>query len=562
TDGHTLKYVMQTDDLGDSDVIVTGISFAPDGRVFQTVAPADGGGDFYPHDVVYKPDGSGLIVLVGRLDNTAELWELDLDGNKIGSSHAIDLDEGYNGEPMKVDIACDAKTVYYTDQGRTIFTYDLETHTQLDPFVQLPTDSPYVYGGFKLLPDGDLVVAMTGSGDGPLNAVCLDADPTLFWTDEVNPADGTYRVYQRSLADGSAVQAVEAALTPAGLNGQILSLGCWGRPCDEPPNVDQAAVWYRSDSLLTCADCELVPVSLAADLTLDNSTGWVLHSRAGGATPQPLPVCRDAEDHDCSPTDDPYDALINSQGLPDAAAYLELHHAAQSRLFDTLPSIYQPSLTTGPFPPIIAALNNPSVFDATAGWTVFVAVRFDEGAVGGTSSSIFDGQMELLFQAGRDVGLAIGRGTLDTGPEAIAQYGTTVVKLPVLGLVGRIRVFVLRFDPSDSSLMLAERCSGKVSKTVVNPPPMASGLQLLAPATTVGNGGRYAAEKDFFEFIVFPEPLADEHIEGDLAYIAGRYGLEDCPAAPDHEGPLSTPTGRFFYWVRERWEDIATVPGG
>src|SRR5581483_9358724 len=29
-----------------------------------------------------------------------------------------------------------------------------------------------------------------------------------------------------------------------------------------------------------------------------------------------------------------------------------------------------------------------------------------------------------------------------------------------------------------------------------------------------------------------------------------------------HEGPLSTPTGRFFYWVRERLEDIATVPDG
>src|SRR5581483_388482 len=49
-----------------------------------------------------------------------------------------------------------------------------------------------------LLPDGGLVIAMSKTGNGPRNAVCLDGSRTAFWTDEVSPT-GEYHVYKRDL---------------------------------------------------------------------------------------------------------------------------------------------------------------------------------------------------------------------------------------------------------------------------------------------------------------------------------------------------------------------------
>src|SRR5581483_5946327 len=229
---------------------VNGIAVSPSGH-YQLAASPPGETINRPHDIAYLPDGSGYIEIVQASPRSARLWKLDLAGNRVGT-WTIETDDGWTTGLLRLDVAPDGKTVYYTDSGRTIFRFDIGTDVgpQLTPFAQLPTDSPNIYAGFTLLPDGGLVIAMSKTGDGPRNAVCPDADPTMFWTDGVD-VDGQRAIYKRKLADGSDVLsypvdynvaciACDLALqTEQGVNSFCYDPNTGSPPGSVPSSIDQ-----------------------------------------------------------------------------------------------------------------------------------------------------------------------------------------------------------------------------------------------------------------------------------------------------------------------------------
>src|SRR5581483_3997147 len=229
---------------------VNGIAVSPSGH-YQFAASPPGETINRPHDIAYLPDGSGYIEIGQASPRSAQLWKFDLAGNRVGT-WTIETDDGWTTGLLRLDVAPDGKTVYYTDSGRTIFRFDIGTDVgpQLTPFAQLPTDSPNIYAGFTLLPDGGLVIAMSKTGDGPRNAVCPDADPTMFWTDGVD-VDGQRAIYKRKLADGSDVLsypvdynvaciACDLALqTEQGVNSFCYDPNTGSPPGSVPSSIDQ-----------------------------------------------------------------------------------------------------------------------------------------------------------------------------------------------------------------------------------------------------------------------------------------------------------------------------------
>lgn len=198
-----------------------------------------------PHDLVWLPDNSGVIVAVVPSSGNLELRKYGFDGAQIGASRTgLSTDTGWAQQTVKIDVACDSSTIYYTDSLASIFTYDFNTSTQGPIYDTLPTGSPYIYGGLKLLSPGFaasthgppleigpvIVVAMTVTGDGPSRAVCLGADRTL-WTDEINVGSGSYHVVNRQLTDGTLINQYITQSDPMGTNGPVLSLACYANKC-------------------------------------------------------------------------------------------------------------------------------------------------------------------------------------------------------------------------------------------------------------------------------------------------------------------------------------------
>lgn len=221
------------DDLG-SRMRCNGITFAPDGTMFTAHGDPLGAEDYDPHDVVWMPNGSGLLVILARTNNTALLRLYDPVSHTVTATWTgLALDTGWTPTQMlKLDVLCDSRTVYYTDRGRTIFRYDLQESVQLSHFQQFAAESPYAYAAFKLRRGGEIIVAVTTSGNGPRNAVCLDKDPLYHWTDEINPP-GVYHVFKRLTEDGSMVLQHSVQLTPTG-SAEVFSLGCYMNPCSLP----------------------------------------------------------------------------------------------------------------------------------------------------------------------------------------------------------------------------------------------------------------------------------------------------------------------------------------
>ncbi len=232
-----VQHVEVLDDTGNR-LRVNGGVFSPAGDLYLALGDPAGLADHDPHDIAYAAGNPPkLAVIVARADNTAELRTYSLDGALL-AEWPVATDPGWTRDRyLKLDVNCAGIIAYYTGRGRTIFRFDLSTGTQLDPFAQLASDSPYVYADFQLLPpqDGGLVVAETGSGMGPRNAVALDLDGTSLWTDEINPIDGRYEVYRRALGDGSDILSFPGTLDPGGANDAITALIVYDSPAAPEP---------------------------------------------------------------------------------------------------------------------------------------------------------------------------------------------------------------------------------------------------------------------------------------------------------------------------------------
>lgn len=244
---------------------LTGITFSPSGEAFFSHDDPTQNSDKAPHDVAYlsknpNTNQPGLAVLIARLDDTLELWTYDLSGAVVHKYN------GTTGDPLetdatwlryrgsgevperlpyaRLDVLCDGKTIYYTDMGRTIFRYDLTgSGSQLSNFAQLGPEAHHIYASIRVLkPSGKVLVAMTSSGNGPRNALALNADKATFWADEINPPDGYWDIFRRNLQDGA--QVMDASFPPAAVtyrprlepgtgdtNAEVWSLATWFNPC-------------------------------------------------------------------------------------------------------------------------------------------------------------------------------------------------------------------------------------------------------------------------------------------------------------------------------------------
>jgi hypothetical protein len=241
-------YLDALDDLGNR-MLVPGETNKPStGDLFVCLADPAFATDYNPLDLVYLPNNSGLAVLIARLTDTLELWvyPFNVDGT-LGTpvTHAgLDTDAGWDHTvPCKLDVFCDSRHVLYTDRGDTVFAYDLQTGTQLAPFLTLSgTDADdYDENAFKIIrPGKDIVVAETTSGNGPRNAVCLDSDKLSVWRDEINPP-GAYHIFRGNLSDGlDGPTYLAHTVDLGGVNDQVWSLACWYSPC---PVRRQVFVW-------------------------------------------------------------------------------------------------------------------------------------------------------------------------------------------------------------------------------------------------------------------------------------------------------------------------------
>ncbi len=228
-----VQHVAVVDDVG-NPLRVNGAVFSPAGDLYLALGDPAGLADQDPHDVAYVSKSPGyLAVIVARANDTAELRKYTLGGEQV-AAWPVATDAGWTRERyLKLDVDCAGTIAYYTDRGRTIFRFNLDTGAQLAPFAQLPAGSGYVYADFQLMPTppGGLVVAMTGTGTGPRNAVALDVDGRTLWTDEINPSDARYDVFRRSLADGTDLLSFPARLDPEGTNDEVTALACSYHPC-------------------------------------------------------------------------------------------------------------------------------------------------------------------------------------------------------------------------------------------------------------------------------------------------------------------------------------------
>lgn len=234
SDGSFSQFVHVLDAAGaDTQQYITGVTFRPSTGDLYTTSTPDLLQANTPHDVDWFPDDSGLLVAVVPSSGTLQFKKYDFDGNVL-QTWTPAVESGWAQEPVKISIACDSKTVFYTQSKSKIQRYDVDAGSQLTDYETLAVGSPYRYGGIRVLPgstgdDRDVVVAMTITGSGPYHAVCL-APGGAVWSDEINPLS-SYHVYKRSLADGTLLLSVVTEADPVPDNDETLSLACYFDPC-------------------------------------------------------------------------------------------------------------------------------------------------------------------------------------------------------------------------------------------------------------------------------------------------------------------------------------------
>lgn len=232
--GTHVQHIELRDDPGTGNLMkVWGACFTPQGDAFFALGQIATYEDYTPHDICYIPGTVSpreFAVLIPRLDDTLELWRYDEDGNVLDTFTGLDTDTGWTHEtPCKLCVACDGTTVFYTDQGETIFSFDLTSGTQNADFDTAPTN--YIYAGIDIDGLNDLYVNLTpivSGGVGPRRDLSLGGLDHL-WVDQVN--ETPIKVYKRSTSDGSEILNHEVSLDPSDINSEVLSLAVYYHPC-------------------------------------------------------------------------------------------------------------------------------------------------------------------------------------------------------------------------------------------------------------------------------------------------------------------------------------------
>lgn len=212
---------------------VWGACFTPQGDAFFALGQIAAYEDYTPHDICYIPGTDTpreFAVLIGRLDDTVELWRYDEDGNILDTFTGLSKDTGWTHEvPLKLCVACDGTTVFYTDQGASIFSFDLNSGTQNTVFY-VESDPNYICGGIDIDKNNDLYVARTTTGEGPRRDVSL-GDASNIWVDQIN--ETPIKVYKREIIAGTEILNHTVSLDPSNINSEVLSIAAYYYPCGQ-----------------------------------------------------------------------------------------------------------------------------------------------------------------------------------------------------------------------------------------------------------------------------------------------------------------------------------------
>jgi hypothetical protein len=222
--------------------LVTGVTFRPPTDELFSVSTPSMALANVAHDIDWIPNDAGLIVARVPAAGQIQLIQYDFDDTIIGGPWNVAVPPGYGRQHVKISVACDSDTVFYTTQQKVVKRWSLASG-QLSDYWTLPSSSPYIFGGLRALSNAsgvgdnrDIVVAMTQTGRGPREAVCLDSDGISLWSDEINPT-GNYRILNWLLSEatvdgfGDLVGSLPVQTDSGGLVGRTLALACNYNPC-------------------------------------------------------------------------------------------------------------------------------------------------------------------------------------------------------------------------------------------------------------------------------------------------------------------------------------------
>ena len=206
-DGELKDFVQQTDDRGRELPNVMGVSWDEQhGHLYTAITPHPSM-PYTPHDIRWLPDGSGLLVAVVPEAMKLEFRRYSCEGELLDTWPNIRTDQGWAKEHVKIDIALDNETVFYTDSMRTIFTWNLETGRN-EEFASLENGSRYIFSAVRIVPTAGGEVALVTAmslGPGPRLAIALRLDGTV-WADEKH--GGVWQATRRWLDNGWFIDAV------------------------------------------------------------------------------------------------------------------------------------------------------------------------------------------------------------------------------------------------------------------------------------------------------------------------------------------------------------------
>jgi hypothetical protein len=237
------QFVHITDDLTSSGLqpYITGVTFRPPtGELFTTSTP-DLTQDGTPHHCCWVPDDSGILVAVVPSTGVLKFRLYDYsDPAVMLTEWTPDVETGWGKQLVRISVACDSATVFYTMSLKSVKRFNIQTGLQMTDYQTLPPSSPYIFGSVRALPgpdtgtdDQDAIFPMTLSGAGPQRDLAL-APGATFWNTIDNPSDGIYRIEKRLLLDRSVVtppSPVETDAEPGGANDVNLSLAVYFNPC-------------------------------------------------------------------------------------------------------------------------------------------------------------------------------------------------------------------------------------------------------------------------------------------------------------------------------------------
>jgi hypothetical protein len=193
------------------------VKFGIDGNLIGPFGafPAGAAGTAFPESILFNQAGDAYVgaatATYGCPSGSVNAYEFSATGTLLDTLTVMGQCRGTDW----VELLPDQKTLLYTSEGTSVFSYNTSTNTQNADFADnLPGEVAYA---FRVLPNGDLLVADTtevvelnpsgvqvmtytpNPASDELFALNLDPDGTSFWTADL----ATGNVYRFDIASGT-----------------------------------------------------------------------------------------------------------------------------------------------------------------------------------------------------------------------------------------------------------------------------------------------------------------------------------------------------------------------